>query len=194
MPYKDIQKRRESAARRRAVWRLRHPEQVKAENKKFREQNPNYASNWNKTHKEECRIMHREWAKKNVEKCRAKVRKYRLAHPEIAKEYYLKNKEKINARHQATRLKNPEVCKQRWRKYKYGITLEQYQEKLKNQDGKCAICLKEMNPPGVDHDHATNRVRDLLCGHCNRGLGHFFDNPDLMNKAILYLQKHSVSS
>jgi hypothetical protein len=39
----------------------------------------------------------------------------------------------------------------------------------------------------VDHNHKNNLVRGLLCNHCNRGLGHFRDNPKLLNQAIQYL-------
>ena len=52
----------------------------------------------------------------------------------------------------------------------YGITLAQYASMLKRQGGRCAICGR---PPkrrnlDVDHDHATGRVRGLLCFNCNK--------------------------
>lgn len=57
-------------------------------------------------------------------------------------------------------------------KQKYGITIQQYNLILKKQDGVCAICK---SPPikryfDVDHDHATGRVRGLLCNPCNRAV------------------------
>lgn len=72
---------------------------------------------------------------------------------------------------------------------KYGITIEQYNLMLAAQNGVCAICKQpEKNKNlSVDHNHATGKVRALLCEHCNRGLGHFKDNPILCSAAATYL-------
>ena len=43
----------------------------------------------------------------------------------------------------------------------------------------------------LDHCHATGKFRSYLCPTCNSGLGHFKDDPTIMQKAILYLQEHS---
>jgi hypothetical protein len=75
---------------------------------------------------------------------------------------------------------------------KYGITLDDYQEMLAQQEGKCAICgSTEAKNFGdtlvVDHDHATGKVRGLLCGTCNTALGKFRDDPQILRSAICYL-------
>lgn len=76
----------------------------------------------------------------------------------------------------------------------YGITLEEYNQLKQQQNYKCAICGKNERdvPKGlvVDHDHITGRVRELLCGSCNLGLGHFKDDAALLIKSIEYLSKH----
>lgn len=77
-------------------------------------------------------------------------------------------------------------------KKKYGITLDEYNEILEAQGGKCYIC-KTTEPGGagysftVDHNHETKEVRGLLCCNCNRGLGYFRDNPATLLAAAQYL-------
>lgn len=61
--------------------------------------------------------------------------------------------------------------------------------KLKTHQKLCAICGSEEKLV-VDHDHKTGKVRAMLCNHCNRGLGHFRDNPATLQNAIEYLHNH----
>jgi len=55
---------------------------------------------------------------------------------------------------------------------RYGLTIGEYDALLKRQKGRCAICRR---PPKkrrlyVDHDHATKKIRGLLCASCNSSL------------------------
>jgi hypothetical protein len=66
---------------------------------------------------------------------------------------------------------------------------------LEDQGGVCAICSKPDEVEGrrmaIDHNHDTGAVRGLLCGNCNRGLGNFQDDIDMLKKATDYLVKFS---
>lgn len=68
----------------------------------------------------------------------------------------------------------------------YGISLDRYNEMLSQQNGCCAIC-RVSTSLHVDHNHRTSKVRGLLCGDCNRGLGLFKDNTESLSTAIQYL-------
>jgi hypothetical protein len=57
---------------------------------------------------------------------------------------------------------------------------------IKSTVTECVICGSN-EPLVVDHDHASGHVRGMLCGHCNRGLGHFRDDPQLLEFARIYL-------
>lgn len=78
----------------------------------------------------------------------------------------------------------------------FGITLEQYNEVLAEQGGVCAICKRQQNCMrmknlAVDHNHKTGKVRGLLCGSCNCGIGHLSDNPEVAMAAAEYLKRHN---
>ena len=76
----------------------------------------------------------------------------------------------------------------------YGISLEQYDDLLKVQGGRCAICRVDMEEYprrfSVDHCHISSRVRGLLCLQCNVGLGNLRESPSLMMRALEYLLSH----
>jgi len=45
----------------------------------------------------------------------------------------------------------------------------------------------------VDHNHATGKVRALLCHNCNLTLGRAKDNPNILLSCIDYLNKHNIT-
>lgn len=71
----------------------------------------------------------------------------------------------------------------------YSIPKAQAQS-IKNAT-KCPICGRVGKNMNVDHCHKTGRVRGPLCARCNRGLGMFCDDPNLLRAAISYLQTNS---
>jgi hypothetical protein len=80
-------------------------------------------------------------------------------------------------------------------KAKYNITEADYLAILEKQNFMCAICDTK-TPTGkwkvfaVDHDHATGKVRGLLCNECNRGIGLLKDSLSILSSAFTYLEKH----
>jgi Uri superfamily endonuclease len=75
---------------------------------------------------------------------------------------------------------------------KFGINYDQYNQILEDQNNVCAICNnldRNGRSLAVDHCHTTNKVRGLLCTDCNTALGLFKDNKDLLDSAIMYLNK-----
>lgn len=70
---------------------------------------------------------------------------------------------------------------------KYGLTPEEYQDLEAAQGERCYVCLRR-EPLCVDHNHATGRVRGLLCKQCNSGLGMFVDSPWRLRRALLYFE------
>lgn len=79
----------------------------------------------------------------------------------------------------------------------FGLTQEGYLTLLHEQQGVCKICLKPETSVrqgsvlalAVDHCHKTGRVRGLLCSHCNKGLGHYKDDPKRLRAAADYLER-----
>ena len=90
----------------------------------------------------------------------------------------------------------------------YGITQADYDTLFAAQKTSCAICgipgeslattvrLDDRRGPvsgvlTVDHDHTSGAVRGLLCDPCNRGLGYFREDPDVLKRAIVYIETYA---
>lgn len=87
-------------------------------------------------------------------------------------------------------------CSVKWgntrkRLEKYGLTHDELKA-LYEQNAVCGVCGTDdwgRYGPVVDHDHVTGRIRGILCGTCNTGLGLFRDDPERLRKAIAYLMR-----
>lgn len=96
--------------------------------------------------------------------------------------------------------KHPHKVRDQFLRYTFGISLEQYNQMLAAQDGKCAICGKPESSKrngkvrwlAVDHCHDSSKVRGLLCGSCNPMIGYARDNIQVLHSAIDYLKSHGV--
>ena len=79
---------------------------------------------------------------------------------------------------------------------RHGLTAKEHDNLWESQDRKCAICgkvLLSLTDGVIDHDHITGRVRGILCTGCNTALGQFGDSPELLIRAIEYLNANHVS-
>lgn len=69
---------------------------------------------------------------------------------------------------------------------RYNLTEKEYNDLYEACNGICPICsVKKVT--AIDHDHKTGKVRGLLCHDCNRGLGIFKDDVNMLAKAAKYL-------
>ena len=141
-------------------------------------------------HSPRCKICQRKMNRDSYSRCdkekhRSRGKKRRLANIEAHRKYHRDYMKRY-------RKNNPRSAKRAQLKHHYGITLEQYEELLEEQDGKCKICGHEPQEGeralDVDHCHDEGHIRGILCSSCNAGLGHFQDRPDLLLKAIEYLE------
>ena len=123
-----------------------------------------------------------------------------------------KTKAEINAAYRARNLDvvrhkgrtyyhhNARKHKDRMLRQRYGVGIEWYEQKAREQNNLCAVCMKpeiaiqnttgEVRPLAVDHDHTSGKARALLCYRCNAVLGAIEHQPELTKLLILYLEKH----
>ena len=122
----------------------------------------------------------REWRKANPEKTielgRKSAKKWLESHP---------NEAKVNDKRQKLK--------------QYNLTLEQFNALYEAQAGLCAICglpekqlhyrSHQVRLLSVDHNHATGKVRQLLCSRCNTTLGLIGEDTELLKEMISYIEK-----
>jgi hypothetical protein len=148
--------------RRAKEWREQNPERYAETHGRYRAKSEN---------REKARQRANEWYDKNRERASERGKRYREMH-----------KEQIANRN-------------RWYQIKatYGMDRLDFDDMLERQDGVCANV--ECPNPGngekllhIDHDHATGKIRGLLCFHCNVALGHVEDSIDALRGLIKYLE------
>jgi len=105
-----------------------------------------------------------------------------------------KNEDALAHYHKTKHLKpyNYEYDKDKKLKKAYGIGYAEYLTMLEAQNNACAICgtkdTGNRKAFHVDHCHDTGKIRGLLCGNCNSGIGNLRDDINLLQRAIAYLQ------
>lgn len=72
---------------------------------------------------------------------------------------------------------------------KYGISLTDWNTLFLSQGSKCAIC-HSTEPRGrnwhTDHNHSSGKIRGILCGPCNSGIGKLQEDWRLFLKSAAY--------
>lgn len=86
-------------------------------------------------------------------------------------------------------------------RWQYNMTISDYDRLLESQDGGCAVCRRpaEGRNLHIDHDHSCcpgikscgKCIRGLLCGHCNKALGHMNDSVDDIMALAAYIMERS---
>jgi len=125
--------------------------------------------------------INRRWRDANVERMRKYMREWERNSRKVRREHHLERELKC-------------------RTNKYGKTPEWYRQKHAEQNGLCAIChLAETQKHksygtimalAIDHNHATGKVRGLLCSQCNRTLTRCEAIPNWMENAAIYLAQY----
>jgi len=163
MLHEDSKKRREYEKLHARLMRKEHPERAREAVRKWRKNNPEKVLAWRLKNREKIRQQNHNYELGNAGKRLERSRRYHRENPLKDREWGLKRR--------------------------YGLTLKEFNKKAEAQDFKCAICRKK-KPLHVDHNYTTNKLRGLLCGNCNRGIGLLGDDPFLCHKANKYLLKY----
>jgi hypothetical protein len=130
------------------------------------------------------------------------------AHPEVRNKnnraYYERNKARQRARSLEWSRRNPDKVFDTHMRRTFGISASIYAEMLQAQDGRCAVCRRpetaidrrtgKVRRLHVDHNHATRRVRSLLCTRCNLAVGFLGEAPDVAEAVAAYLRAHEIVS
>lgn len=143
----------------------------------------------NKYHRERkahYTLLKSEWRKKNPDKNRQTLKKFYYSHKEE-----ISLQRKILRKLNLNKIRNNE---NNWRyKKRYGISIEEKNKILLSQEGKCALCKKEISDFSAvtDHDHKTGKIRGILCRTCNFGLGILGDSLESIELVLKYLKSRA---
>ena len=92
--------------------------------------------------------------------------------------------------------KNPTYYRDLHVERAYGITIDDINTIVDLQGG-CALCRSMTSgslPWHVDHNHATGKIRGIICHNCNCILGFAKDSIETLQRAIRYLEENNGST
>ena len=131
-----------------------------------------------------CQAWKKEAAARTNDKELAKQRskEWRIKYPERSRQNAINYQKK-----------HPEQVF-KWQCKHYGITPEIFAQLHKAQQGRCAVCggmpsgmQNGKSRLSIDHSSISGKVRGLLCGSCNVGLGHLKHSIAILQSGIQYL-------
>lgn len=143
-----------------------------------------------KTHYENyAKVKSREWRREHKDLVNSRVAADREKDPEKYREYDRKWRAENR-----TKIRELDIIK------RHNISYDEYKWMMEKQDGKCYICNKEETRKSrtsghicrlvIDHNHATGKIRKLLCHNCNVVVGHCKESVEFLQKTIDYLKEH----
>lgn len=128
---------------------------------------------------------------------------------ERVKKYYqlpeIKERNKLQHKEYCQRPEIKEQTRKSYLLYTYNITLEQYDQMFKDQNGCCKFCNRSQSEfqkiLSVDHDHnccpgaksCGKCVRGLLCQRCNTLLGFIEKHPELIRRMLERINENKRS-
>lgn len=160
------ERNREKTKAREARWKAENAARYKETKHRWYEKNKDKESY--KARIAETSRMWNETPRGRAKKC-ASSKKYNAAHPQ-----------KVQKR------------KMDWHyRSKYGITVAERDRLFEEQGKRCRLCRSDSSSRKgfhVDHCHATQKIRGIVCHSCNLLLGHSRDSIAILEAAIAYLK------
>lgn len=221
MPYKDPTKRKEYLKKYRQThkketeeYHQAHKEELAESHKQWYEANKKKLKEYDRlryeTNKDKIKEQKRKYREGIKDELKEKARQYRESYPDKIKEsgrrYRETHKDKLKKYRELHRAQRKEYykhyrkthmnkIKEKEIKYYYGMTIMQFNNMLKQQSYKCAICGKKINEQTacVDHSHITGSIRGLLCNSCNVQLGFYEKMKNRENELQEYISAHKYN-
>ena len=181
---------------------------------KSKQQRKEYNKKWSKENRDKRNSTSKKWTASNKEKIRSLNKTRHTTMKELfdsgkllratkkkcaicktikkSEEFYLSNSNN-DGLHGWCKICSDIRTRENARK-RLGCSPEEFNNKLKSQNFQCKIC--GTNNPGkqdfhLDHNHDTKKIRDILCGRCNKVLGMVEENTQILENCKKYLEEHN---
>jgi hypothetical protein len=124
-----------------------------------------------------------------------KTQAYKTIQNRFKQKDYKNNPEKYKVWHKNNYLKHRDAIFAYGLKYNYNLDIDEYYKKLEEQNFKCEICYEDAinlkKGLCIDHDHASGKIRGLICSNCNLALGNAHESILILENMIIYIKKYN---